>query len=111
MMCSGSWKRPQVQLSKPQQDVVNTTGHLLVIGGPGSGKTTVSIIKAAKIAESGLRPEQSVLFLSFARATVSRLAESIEHEQKIPVALRARILVDTYHAFFWRVLRTHGYLV
>ncbi|MHB8391492.1 MAG: UvrD-helicase domain-containing protein [Acidobacteriaceae bacterium] len=87
-----------------------TDGHLLVTGGPGSGKTTVSILKAAQIAECDLRPGQKILFLSFARATVSRVVEAIEYEQQIPCEQKQRIDVETYHSFFWRILKAHGYL-
>lgn len=90
---------------------MNAEGHLLVIGGPGSGKTTVSILKAARIAQCDLRSGQKILFLSFARATVSRIVESIEYEQQIPREQKRRIDVQTYHSFFWRILKTHGYLI
>ncbi|MAN76154.1 MAG: AAA family ATPase [Rhizobiales bacterium] len=100
-----------VELTKAQQDVLATDGYQLVTGGPGSGKTTVSILKAAKIAREALRPEQRILFLSFARATVSRVLEAMDEESRISRDEKRRIEVDTYHAFFWRILKTHGYLV
>ena len=100
-----------MQLTDKQLEIIAADGHLLVTGGPGSGKTSVSILKAARIAERDLRPGQQVLFLSFARATVSRIIEAIEHEQQIPLEQKRRLDVDTYHAFFWRILKTHGYLV
>jgi len=40
-----------MKLTKGQEDVMQAGGHLLVIGGPGSGKTTISILKAAQIVE------------------------------------------------------------
>ena len=100
----------RMQLTEKQREIMAAKGHLLVTGGPGSGKTTVSILKAARIAEQDLRPGQRVLFLSFARATVSRVVEAIEYEQKIPRDMKRRINVDTYHSFFWRILKAHGYL-
>lgn len=100
-----------MELTDGQLNVMETDGHLLVTGGPGSGKTTISIIKAAQIAERHIRPGQKILFLSFARATVSRVVEAIEYEQKISTATKHLIDVDTYHAFFWRILKTHGYLI
>ncbi|HCG0792577.1 TPA: ATP-dependent helicase [Pseudomonas aeruginosa] len=100
-----------MELTEGQLNVMESDGHLLVTGGPGSGKTTISIIKASQIAEQHVRPGQKILFLSFARATVSRVVEAIEYEQKIPAATKNFIDVDTYHAFFWRTLKTHGYLI
>ena len=100
-----------VDLTQAQKDIIAADGHLLVSGGPGSGKTTVAILKAAKIAESRLRPGQSVLFLSFARATVARILEAIDEEKAVTRTAKKRIDVNTYHAFFWSVLKAHGYLV
>lgn len=100
-----------VDLTPAQKDVLTAEGHQLVVGGPGSGKTTVSILKAAKIACEKLRPEQRILFLSFARATVSRVFEAIDEEQSVTKEEKKRIEVDTYHSFFWRILKAHGYLV
>ncbi|RWQ45672.1 MAG: ATP-dependent helicase [Mesorhizobium sp.] len=100
-----------MELTEKQKEIMATDGHLLVTGGPGSGKTTVSILKAAKIAEQNLRAGQKILFLSFARATVSRVVEAIEYEQQIPHEQKRRIDVDTYHSFFWRIMKTHGYLI
>ena len=100
-----------MELTEKQQQVLAASGHLLVTGGPGSGKTTISILNAARIAENDLRPEQKVLFLSFARASVSRVVEAIEFEQKIPREIKRRIDVETYHSLFWRNLKAHGYLI
>jgi DNA helicase-2/ATP-dependent DNA helicase PcrA len=100
-----------VDLTPAQKDVLTAEGHQLVVGGPGSGKTTVSILKAAKLACEKLRPGHRILFLSFARATVSRVFEAIDEEQSVTKEAKKRIEVDTYHSFFWRILKTHGYLV
>ena len=100
-----------MELTKGQQDVLGADGHLLVTGGPGSGKTTISILKAIRIAERDLRRGQKILFLGFARATVSRVVEVIKYEQKIPPAQKHLIDVETYHSFFWRILKAHGYLI
>ena len=99
-----------MELTENQEKIIIADGHLLVTGGPGSGKTTVSILKAAGIAANNLRAGQKVLFLSFARATVSRVVEAIEYEQKISPEQKRQIDVETYHSFFWRILKAHGYL-
>ncbi|WP_218187986.1 UvrD-helicase domain-containing protein [Desulfosarcina cetonica] len=98
-------------LTDKQKEVLGANGHMLVKGGPGSGKTTISILKAGKIVKEGLRGGQLVLFLSFARATVSRVLEAIAEEDEITPEIKRHIDVDTYHAFFWRLIKAHGYLL
>ena len=100
-----------IELAQKQKDVLAVDGHALVQGGPGSGKTTVSILKAGNIVKEQLGRGQRVLFLSFARATVSRVLEAIDEEGELPREVKRLIEVDTYHAFFWRLIRTHGYLL
>ncbi|MES2948735.1 MAG: ATP-dependent helicase [Pseudomonadota bacterium] len=100
-----------MKLSEKQKQIFAADGHLLVTGGPGSGKTTISILKAAQVAETRLRPSQEILFLSFARATISRVIEAIENEHDIDPVVKRRIHVETYHSFFWRLLNAHGYLL
>ena len=100
-----------IELTQKQKDVLAADGHALVKGGPGSGKTTVSILKAGNIVKERLRRAQHVLFLSFARATVSRVLEAIDEEGGLPREVERLIEVDTYHAFFWGLIKTHGYLL
>ena len=100
-----------IDLTEKQKDVLAANGHALVKGGPGSGKTTVSILRAESSSGRRLRRGQRVLFLSFARATVSRVIEAIDEVRELPREARLQIDVDTYHAFFWRLIKTHGYLL
>lgn len=100
-----------MKLTEKQLEILAADGHLLVTGGPGSGKTTISILKAAQSVDEALGPGQRVLFLSFARATVSRVEEAIQYEHQLPPEQRKRIEVETYHSFFWRIIRAHGYLL
>ena len=63
-------------LDDARNAVIICPRHMLVLGGPGSGKTTIALLKAeALIGEQQLKTGQRVLFLSFARATVARVAE------------------------------------
>jgi DNA helicase-2/ATP-dependent DNA helicase PcrA len=104
-------RRTLFELSDEQKRVMAACGNLLVLGGPGSGKTTVATLKAGKIVRESLRHSQKVLFLSFARPTVARIIEALSLTTEIDEADKRAIEVDTYHAFFWRLIRSHGYLL
>lgn len=54
---------------------------------------------------------QQILFLSFARSTVSRVTEVLTQDSFLTEKTINSIDVDTYHAFFWRIIKTHGYLI
>lgn len=97
-------------LDQARQTLLESRGNLLVLGGPGSGKTTISLLKAsAEIQKGALKSGQKLLFLSFARATIGRVAQ---HAQSLLSAKEAEALeINTYHGFAWNLLRSHGYLL
>lgn len=100
-----------IVIDEEHQIILDTTGHLLVTGGPGSGKTTIALQKALKyIDENNLQHGQQVLFLSFSRAAVARIGQSADL-----VVGRADfqnfLSIQTFHSFFWEVIKTHGYLL
>jgi DNA helicase II / ATP-dependent DNA helicase PcrA len=92
-----------------RQKIIDVEGHALVMGGPGSGKTTIAVAKAKKRIENGLSLGQSVLFLSFSRSAVARVIEA--SKQQIPREFQSQIQFQTFHSFFWEILRAYGYLL
>ncbi len=92
------------------QQILDAEGHVLVTGGPGSGKTTTALRKAIKyINEKKLQPGQKILFLSFSRAAITRIQESAEELDF--KKYKDLISIQTFHSFFWEILKTHGYLL
>lgn len=92
-----------------RQSILDENGAILVTGGPGSGKTTIALTKARLVIERGLSPGQSVLFLSFSRAAVARVAEA--SKTQLPAPLQGKLSIQTFHSFFWRILQAYGYLL
>ena len=89
--------------------ILEGSGHMLVLGGPGSGKTTIALLKARRTVLERLRHEQSVLFLSFSNAAIRRILESAS--MVLTPEIARQIDIRTYHSFAWDVLGSHGYLL
>lgn len=92
-----------------RQRVFECDGHALILGGPGSGKTTIALQKAVRRIAGGLAPGQKVLFLSFTKAAVARLADAAKIET--PKGQRELLNLQTFHSLFWEILCSHGYLL
>ena len=98
-----------MEVCELRQQLLDCEGHALVMGGPGSGKTTLALKKAMVRIGAGMTPGQSVLFLSFSRAAVARVGEATR--QQVPKAQRGMLSMQTFHSFFWTLLFAHAYLL
>ncbi len=100
----------EIKWTEESKSLMDSATHVLCLGGPGSGKTTMALVKAElEIGKNALRSGQRILFLSFARATIARVAE---HAQAmLRTESRREIEISTYHGFAWSILRSHGYLL
>lgn len=98
-----------IVICEKRQQILDATGHVLVLGGPGSGKTTIALKKAVRLIDEGLQPGQAILFLSFSRAAVARIGEASKAE--VGKAKRHQLSIQTFHSFCWELLHSHGYLV
>jgi DNA helicase-2/ATP-dependent DNA helicase PcrA len=98
-----------MKICAERQKLLDCNGHAIVVGGPGSGKTTIALKKALVRIEKGLEPGQSVLFLSFSRAAVARIVQA--SRLQLSRENRALLNVQTFHSFFWDLLKTHAYLL
>ncbi len=90
-----------LQLSPDQRAAVeHPGGPLLVIGGAGTGKTTVLAERFAHLVSEGAPPE-SLLVLSYSPAAADALRERLE--DRIPGAYE-ELAVTTFHGFCARLL-------
>lgn len=98
----------EIQLSETAQGALDHDCPVLVLGGPGSGKTTLSLLKARAML-SFLQPGQEILFLSFSRAAVRQV--EIRCRSILLSEERRQITMRTYHAFAMDIVRVHGRLL
>lgn len=93
------------ELEDKRKAVIAEPGNVLVMGGPGAGKTTLAILKAQQRMPS-FKPGQTALFLSFSRAAVQQIllrCRSVLSRDEMQ-----QIEVRTYHSFCWELLKYHG---
>ena len=95
-------------LCEQRRRILDGHGHMLIVGGPGSGKTTIALLKARRRVLERLSAAQKVLFLSFSNSAIRRIMESASRILTDDIANRVEI--KTYHSFAWEILTSHGYL-
>jgi len=84
-----------------REAVTNTSGPVMVIAGPGSGKTRVLTYRIAHLIEKGVDPFR-ILSLTFTNKAAKEMRERIEHV----IGGEARnVWMGTFHSIFARILR------
>jgi DNA helicase II / ATP-dependent DNA helicase PcrA len=95
-------------LNKNQLSAVNSTeGPLIVVAGPGSGKTELLALRTANIIEKTDTPSSSILCVTFTNAAVFSMRERIkefigEEANKVPVY--------TFHSFCQTIIQNNPQL-
>jgi DNA helicase-2/ATP-dependent DNA helicase PcrA len=89
-------------LNTVQHDAVTTTdGPVLVIAGPGSGKTRVLTYRIAHLLDKGIDPS-AILALTFTNKAAREMKERIA---KVAGSKASRVWAGTFHSLFSRILR------
>ncbi|GEM_PF-3741967 len=92
-----------------QQEFLVCGGDVIVLGGPGSGKTTCAALKAADFLSSTNLYDRA-LFLSFSRSAVRQVTLAMRQKllRPIPSYIRNRIDIKTYHSFALGLVKSYG---
>ncbi len=104
------WDEPSVDAASMKDDLTPSQraavehfhGPLLVLAGPGSGKTRVITRRIARLIERGVRPWE-ILAITFTNKAARAMSDRVQ-----ALLPGKRIWVSTFHRFCSRLLRDHG---
>ena len=95
-----------MQLNASQQKAVtHVNGPLLVLAGPGSGKTRVITERTKYLIETKKILPETILVVSFSRASAKEMKERFMKESHLRTT---RVYFSTFHSLFFRILREFG---
>ena len=96
---------PDYLTAEQRSAILHTGGPLLIIAGPGSGKTEVLTWRVAHLVRAGLVAPEALLVTTFTNKAAFELQDRIQ--QKLPGVHVGAMQVGTLHSFCGDLLRAY----
>ncbi len=93
-----------MEFSKEQNEAItHGTGPMLVLAGPGSGKTAVIIRRVRHLTEVLQVPEEHILVITFTKAAAEEMEQ--RYQRLTGCTGQSKVCFSTFHALFFKILR------
>jgi len=93
-----------MEFSKEQNEAItHGTGPMLVLAGPGSGKTAVIIRRVRHLTEALQVPEEHILVITFTKAAAEEMEQ--RYQRLTGCTGQSKVCFSTFHALFFKILR------
>lgn len=86
-----------------QKAVEHLKGSMIVLAGPGSGKTTVVVHRIKNLIENHHVPASKILVITFTKAAATEMEKRF---QKMNLWINGKVNFGTFHSLFFRILRS-----
>ncbi len=97
------------KLNKAQKDAVDTTeGPVMVVAGPGTGKTQILALRIGNILKKGLASPDSILCLTFTRSGVKAMKKRLEDYIGVDAG---NVQISTFHSFANELIEKYHHLL
>ncbi|MGB9595493.1 MAG: ATP-dependent helicase, partial [Candidatus Poribacteria bacterium] len=97
------------ELSRQQSNAVyHYKGPLLVLAGPGSGKTRIITYRVAYLVHNHNIPPESILAVTFTNKAAQEMINRLHDNDLLGETIGADVWIHTFHAVCVRILRKYG---
>ena len=93
---------------KQRQAASHTDGAMLVVAGPGTGKTKVITHRIAHLIRNHQVAPQQILAVTFTNKAAQEMLERIQSKDLLDTMQGLEVNIHTFHAFCVRLLREHA---
>jgi DNA helicase-2/ATP-dependent DNA helicase PcrA len=83
-----------------QRAVMHKNGPMMVLAGPGSGKTAVIIRRAQYLIQSHGIPSRGILVIAYSKAAAGQMQKRFD-----ALGMNASVVFGTFHSIFFTILR------
>ena len=93
---------------KQRQAAAHTDGAMLVVAGPGTGKTKVITHRIAHLIRNQQVAPQEILAVTFTNKAAQEMLERLQSKELLDTTQGLEVHTHTFHAFCVRLLREHA---